>query len=149
MSGSTGGYRNVATASERFIEHKEVCHSVALIFVIVSQQYTGSGRHGLPRFLGQLLAGFIHTYNRDSWVMWPGIDRKYILHRTHKQSVSLRRYTPLLFAPWFQLVFFNAFLTASWERLSTYPNLTTLSASNRRLQRALPTGGLLQAKAIR
>src|SRR3954464_13139711 len=45
--------------------------------------------------------------------------------------------------------FFSTWRTVSYETPSTYRSSTTLSASNRRVQRRRPTGGGVQARATR
>jgi len=67
---------------------------------------------------------------------------------SHELSAYFR-YAPLGFLPRLELRFFNNRRTCSCEYDSAKPSSTILSANNRNVQRARPSGALLQATAIK
>ena len=64
-------------------------------------------------------------------------------------GVSFWRNDPGFFEPRFNFVFFSVCLTVSWEMFSTISSSTMRWAKRRNVQRDCPSGGWLQAIAIR
>ena len=140
---------NVPLAFERFKKHEQITDAIAFILIIITSRFAWFSRQWFPSLTRQLFARLIHADQRIFRIKRPFVYCKDILHGTDKGGTCFRRNTPLTFQPRLKFVFFKVCLTASYEILSTYPSSTTLSANNRKVQRALPFGGSLQQRATR
>ena len=109
-----------------------------------------AGRDGkrVPGLAQQLAACLIETHHGMRGVVGASIYLKNIFHQGDKRRVGRGSETPLLDQPRLQVVFLSVWRTVSWAIVSTTSRRTNSSASSRRLQRACPTGGVLQAVAI-
>ena len=76
------------------------------------------------------------------------VNLQHVLHGADELSIALRRDAPALLQPRLELVFFSVWRTVSAQILSTISHSTSRSASNCSVQRARPSGGWEQAKAI-
>src|SRR5580658_9921480 len=78
----------------------------------------------------------------------PGQARQHIFHRRYEGAVRLGRNDPALLAVGLDNVFFKTRPIVLSLARSTMLNSTTFSSSNRKLQRANPSGGSEHASAI-
>src|SRR2546428_2946211 len=92
--------------------------------------------------------GFVEANQRTIAVAWPRVDGQHVFHSGYERAVGLRRDDPVLAAMGLKSVFFGARPIVLSLARSTMPSSTTLFSNNRKGQRALPLGGLEQAKAI-
>jgi hypothetical protein len=60
----------------------------------------------------------VHTHHRYLWVVWTGVNGKYIFHRSNKSAVLFRRYTPVGFQVRLKLCFFKRRFTVMCDNLS-------------------------------
>jgi len=120
-----------------------------MIFTVLFGYGSRFARQGIANFRKQLLADFIETNLRKSCIIGPLIHAEHVFHRRDKGGIRLRWNAPLLFEPGLEFVFLSVIRTVSWLTLSTTSNSTSLSASIRKVQHALPSGGFWQASAIK
>ena len=125
------------------------CGYVARIFVIEAGWAAWLHCDGDAGFGDELLAGLVQSNHWPVRIARPRVNRQHVLHRRYECAAGLGRNDPILAAVRLKRVF----LSVRWifESLAawTMPNSTTLLSSSRKLQRAYPSGGLEQAKAIR
>jgi len=91
---------------------------------------------------------FIHAYHRTIDSIWPAIHFQNIFHGGDKATIVLGRNTPAFFQVRLKFVFFNVRLIVMGEMELIIPSSTHLSANNRTVHRAYPSGGVLQHNAI-
>src|SRR6201991_1148417 len=141
------GHRNVPPSSLRFAHHEQVAHASSLILIIKASDFPSTGGNWLPGFSDQLLARLIEADRGTHFVVIFGIQIKHIFHASNELGVDFAD-TPLLFQPRLEFVFLSTWRMVSRAIESVNFNSTTLSANSRNVQRARPSGGLLQATAI-
>ena len=124
-------------------------HAVDRALVAWSGKLSGLRGHRFADVIQQLGRDLIHIDNPDVVTVGPGVNLQHIFHRRDKLRVCLGWDTPLLYPPRLEFVFFSVWCTVSCEIASTYSKATMRSASSRRVQRPAPSGGVLQARAIR
>src|SRR6185295_18661765 len=142
------GYLDVPGATLRLAHHEQVSRAVALVLIVNSLPAARPRLERLASFLNQLCAGFIETNRRPLPVIRLFVQIQHVFHMSHELSAYFR-YAPLGFLPRLELRFFNNRRTCSCEYDSAKPSSTILSANNRNVQRARPSGALLQATAIK
>ena len=87
----------------------------------------------------------------DHWpfrVIGFGVEVQHVLHLGHELRAH-RGDAPLLLLPRLEGVFLRRLRTPSWDMEGANPNSTTRPASRRRVQWSCPSGGGLQASAMR
>src|ERR1019366_8738107 len=80
--------------------------------------------------------------------MRPQVNGQHVLHRRYEGAVRRRRNDPALFAVGLDNVFFSTRPIVLSLARSTISSSTTFSSNSRKLQRAKPSGGFEQARAI-
>jgi hypothetical protein len=90
----------------------------------------------------------VKTDHRTLRVIRLGVQLQHRLHSPNKVRRHLRQ-TPLLLLPRLERVFFSVRRTVSSEMVATTPNSISRSASSCIVQHSRPSGGALQASAIR
>ncbi len=90
---------------------------------------------------------FIKADQRVLWIVCQSVEIQKLLHACQKTAIQLAK-TPGPFQVRFQFVFLRISFTSVCEMCSQYASSTALSAKSRKLQRAYPSGGSLQAKAV-
>jgi hypothetical protein len=85
----------VPPAFERREHHEQVGRAVAFVFVILPRRLTFFHRHRNPRFLGQLLGGFVQTDQGTIGVVWPCVNGQHVLHGGYECAALFRRNDPL------------------------------------------------------
>src|SRR3712207_5342886 len=129
-------------------ECKDVDHTLALVLVVVAlraSRLLGQGR----TFLGHHLVG--QLLEADDWllrIVGLFVELQHILHAPHKLRSHLRD-APLFLHPRLNVPLLSVRLTVSSEISTTISSSTSLSATSCMLQRFLPSGGSLQARATR
>src|SRR5512135_1191119 len=144
----TLGHLHRPPTEQRFADHEQVGRPVAGILVVEPLRLARLGRDRLGHLADQLLARLVEADQGALLVVGPVVDFQHVLHRADELGVGLRRDAPLLPQPGLDLVFFRASRTVSSEIESTTSNSTSLSASNRMVHTARPSGGAEQARAI-
>ena len=147
-SGAAVGDLDVAPAFERRKHHEQVGHAVSRVFVIDAGRKARLHRHRRARFGDELLGGLVQTNHRAVRVARPRVNRQHVLHRRYERAAGLGRNDPVFAAVRLERVFLSTRWIVELLAASTMPNSTTLLSSSRRLQRACPSGGLEQARAI-
>src|SRR5262249_19349147 len=143
------GHGELALAQQRLTDGEDVGDPVADVLAVEALGLARGRRQGQPHFPDQLLADLVHADQGALGIERAGVDVEHILHVVDELGIRLRGDHPLPLAPGSKLVFFRARRTVSWETPARYASSTSLLARRRRVQRASPVGGLLQAKAIR
>src|SRR5208282_3360380 len=90
----------------------------------------------------------VETDQRSLGIVRSLVDRQHILHRRDESGVRLGRNDPALFGMGLEETFFKTRPIVLSLARSTICSSTTLSSSNRKVQRAKPGGGSEQAKVI-
>src|SRR5208337_1908816 len=93
------------------------------------------------RLLEQLDRLFVHAEHRTLRIIRLSIGFQHFLHAGHEFAVRFRRDYPVIDFPPGHPVFLSVRRTVSWLIDSTISNVTTCSASSRRLQLENPGGG--------
>jgi hypothetical protein len=140
-------YFQVPPGLLRLKEHEQVACPITLVLVVVPFRPPWLDGLDRARIFNQLLTGLIQAHLGTLRVVGFFVQVQHILHTGHKLGAHLRN-APLLPLPGLKFAFFRSLRTCSWEMDSTISNSTTLSANNRKLQRACPSGGALQAMAM-
>src|SRR6202165_4148248 len=135
-------------AFERREHHEQVGGAIAFIFVIDPRRSVLLHRHWNPRFLDQLLGGFVQADQGTIRIMRPCVNGQHLLHGGYECAVRFRRDDPLFLEMGLERVFFKTRQIVLSLARSTMSSSTTLFSSNRKLQRARPFGGSEQANAI-
>jgi hypothetical protein len=129
-------------------ERKDVDHALALVLVVVALRASRLGRQG-SALLGHHLAGHLVEANGGPLrVVGLLVELQHLLHAPHKLRSHLRD-APLLLCPRLNVPFLSVRLTVSSEISSTISSSTSASANSCVLQRFLPSGGSLRARATR
>ena len=142
------GDRHVAPARQRLTGQEEIAGAAAPILVVLASRASrlgGQRRSGIGQQLG---GGLVAAHHRPLGIVWFGVEVQHVLHGRHELPVHLGD-APLLLPPRLEDVFLSRSRTVSYDRLSTNPNSTAWSASNRRVQWSWPSGASLHARAIR
>lgn len=127
---------HVAPSLERREGHKEVRHTIALVFIIDAPRMALRHRNGSARFLDQLLARLVEANQRKGCVTGTFIDGQNIFHRRHERGVGLRCDHPLLLAMRFENVFLRTRPIVLSLAAGTMLSSTTFCSSKRNDQRA-------------
>ena len=122
-------------------------HAVSLVFVIVPDDSSGSGRNRSARLDDQLLGGFIQTTGAIG-IARLLVNFQHVFHGGDEAGVGVRRDRPLPIAVGLEDVFFKVLPIVLSLAFSTMFNSTTFSSSRRKLQRANPSGAGEQVRAI-
>src|SRR5215831_4644717 len=142
------GHLHVPPPFERREHHEQVGRAIALVLVVDPRRLPFLHWHRRPRFLGELLGGFVQTDQGAIWIVRPGVNGQHVLHGGYKGAVCLGRDDPLGFAMRLELSFFKTRPIVLSLARSTMSSSTTLFSSSRKLQRDRPFGGSEQANAI-
>src|ERR671918_473189 len=142
------GHLQVPPALLRLEEQKQVAAAVTLVLVIVPLPLARPGGQAHPGFGYQLLVGLVEADLGPPGVVGFLVEVQDVLHVGHELGVYLRD-APLLLLPGLEVCFLRTCRTVSLAMESAKPNSTALPASSRRVQRAWPSGGSLQAMAMR
>jgi len=129
-------------------ENKEISRALTLVLIVFLPAVAWLARDWLASVVQQLVAGFIETNLRSSWVVWLAVQRQNLLHALDEQG----RYcgdAPALDQPGLELVFLSVRRTFSQLMESTMPSATSLSVSSSIVHLERPSGGSLQARATR
>src|SRR5688572_655349 len=129
-------------------EHKQVPGAASLVLVVISLRSAWLGWQAHSLLCHQLFIGLVKAYLGALGVVRLLIQVQHFLHGGHELR-AYRWNAPLLFLPRPQFCFFKTWRTVSGEIESAKPNSTTFPASRRKVQRAWPWGGSLQATAMR
>src|ERR671918_1576503 len=142
------GHLQVPPALLRLEEQKQVAAAVTLVLVIVPLPLARPGGQAHPGFGYQLLVGLVEADLGPPGVVGFLVEVQDVLHVGHELGVYLRD-APLLLLPGLEVCFLRTCRTVSLAMESAKPNSTALPARSRRVQRAWPSGGSLQAMAMR
>ena len=135
LPGAARGHLDMAAAGQRFDLHKQRGDAVAHVFVVDDLRTAGGGGDRHPDLTDQLLARLVHADDRKAGIMRQTIDRQHVLHRGDKHRVPVRRDLPVFAQMRTQFVFFSDRCTVMVEIWFTIFSSTSLSASNRTVQR--------------
>src|SRR5208337_2061395 len=122
--------------------------AVSLVFVIVPDGSSGSGRNRSARLDDQLLGGFIQTDEGAIGIARLLVSIQHVFHGGDEAGVGVRRDHPLPIAVGLEDVFFRVLPIVLSLAFSTMFNSTTFSSSRRKLQCANPSGAGEQVRAI-
>ena len=132
-------------ASQRFKRNKQIGHTAAAVFIILSLWISGLWRN--TPLLNELPVRLIQADHRAQRIIRTLIYIQNVLHPRYK----LRPWfwdAPLLFLPRLKFVFFSVSMTAVSEMLSTTPSRTSSSAISCSVHRSRPSGASEQAMAM-
>src|SRR6266536_1896720 len=138
-----------APAAQRLAQHEHGGHAAPVVLVVEAGWSPRCGRQWCACFGHQLLAGLIQTHLRTTRLVRSGVDVQDVFHVPDELATRRTRQAPVFFQPGLEIVFFSVRRTVSYYTASTMSNSTALSASRRSVQRLRPSGGGLQATAIR
>src|ERR1700681_2921481 len=93
--GTAVGHFHMPPAFERCEHHEQVGRAVALVFVILPRWLAFLHRHRNPRFLDQLLGGFVQAYQGTIRIVRPCVNCQHVLHGGYERAVRFRRDDPL------------------------------------------------------
>src|SRR3712207_3214215 len=130
-------------------EQKQVDDALSFILIIHTLDVAGGGWQGRTRVAQQLLAHLVHADLRIARVVGSRIDVEDILHPPDELGIGLRWDAPVPLQPRLKLVVLSTRRMVWYETSSTISSSTSLSARSRSDQRAKPSGGVLQATAIK
>ena len=139
----------LAPGAERLDKHEDIGGSIALVFIVHTSRFSWHGRERCACFLYQLAGLFIHTHQRNVWVIRQTIEFQNVLHTRHELRVLLGRDAPVRAEVRLQFVFFSVLRTVSYEILSTISRRTISWASRCSVQREWPSGASLHPMASR
>src|SRR5208283_28396 len=142
------GDLDAAPALQRRENHEYIGHAVSLVFVIVPDGSSGSGRNRSARLDDQLLGGFIQTDEGAIGIARLLVSIQHVFHGGDEAGVGVRRDHPLPIAVGLEDVFFRVLPIVLSLAFSTMFNSTTFSSSRRKLQCANPSGAGEQVRAI-
>src|SRR5215470_2922546 len=142
------GHLHVPPPFERREHHEQVGRAVALVLVIDPRRLPFRHRHRRPRFLGELLGGFIQTNQGTIRIVRPCVHGQHVLHGGYEGAICFGRDDPSRFEVRLELSFFKTRPIVLSLARSTMSSSTTLFSSIRKVQRERPFGGLEQASAI-
>src|SRR5271170_3239918 len=137
-----------APTLQRREHHEYIGHAVALVFVIAPDGSSRLGRDRGARLDDKLLGRLVQTHQRAVGITRLLVGFQHVFHGGDEARVGVRRDHPLLLAVRFEDVFFKTLPIVLSLAFSTMFNSTTFSSSNRRLQRANPSGAGEQVSAI-
>src|SRR5688572_17462697 len=146
-AGAAVADHDLAPPSERLADQEQVDDALAHVLVVFFGRAPGGHRQRRRHFGEQLAAGLVQADLREPRVVRAGVDVEHVLHVPDEVGVGLGGDAPALNQPRLEPVCFKVCRTVSYETVSTTSNSTSLSASNRRVQRFWPLGGSLQATA--
>jgi hypothetical protein len=136
-------------ARQRLHRHEDIGRPTAFVFAVLFGHLPRSGRQRRAHLSDQLFARFIHAHQRTLRIVGAMVHLQDVFHRRHVFRRGSFRQTPAFLQPRLEVVFFSVCRTVSWAIASTWPKATRRSASNRKVQRARPSGGAPQAIATR
>ena len=142
------GDLDFAPTLQRSEHHEHVGHAVALVLVIVPDRLSRLGRDRLARLDDQLFGSFVQTNQGTIGITRLLVGFQHVFHRRDKGRVGVGWNDPLPIAVGLESVFFSTRPIVLSLAFSTMFSSTTFSSSNRRLQRAKPSGAGEQASAI-
>src|SRR5580658_5738147 len=142
------GDLDFAPALQRGERHEYVGHAVTLVLVVVPDRLPRLGRDRLARLDDQLCRSFVQTNEGTIEITRLLVGFQHVFHRRDKGRVGVGWNHPLPIAMGLESVFFKVRPIVLSLAFSTMFNSTTFSSSNRRLQRAKPSGAGEQARAI-
>src|ERR1700691_2901353 len=135
-------------ALQRGERHEYVGHAVTLVLVVVPDRLPRLGRDRLARLDDQLFRSFVQTNEGAIEITRLLVGFQHVFHRRDKGRVGVGWNHPLPIAMGLESVFFKVRPIVLSLAFSTMFNSTTFSSSNRRLQRAKPSGAGEQTRAI-
>src|SRR3989339_165916 len=141
--------RHMTFARQWFHLEKDFSNAVADVFMVHPRRSARSTSHRLMNITNELFARFIHA---DYWILmvvWQFIHSNNIFHISYERSTFFWRYFPVLPEMRFKFVFLSMRCTVIGDTLAAMLNSIAFSASNRIVQRCLPSGAFEQANAIR
>ena len=127
---------DMAPTFERREQHEQICRAVALVLVVVACRLSRPCRDRRARLGNKLLGCLIETDQWSRRIMRTGINFENVLHRCNKRSIGGGWNHPIFLKVRLDIVFFNARPTVLKCAVATILRSTTLSASNRSVQRA-------------
>src|ERR1700691_955403 len=142
------GDLDFAPALQRSERHEYVGHAVALVLVIVPDRLSRLGRDWLARLDDQLFGSLVQTNQGTIGITRLLVGFQHVFHRRDEGRVGVGWNHPLPIAVRLESVFFRVRPIVLSLAFSTMSSSTTFSSSNRRLQRAKPSGAGEQARAI-
>src|SRR5271156_4895705 len=142
------GDLDFAPALQRSERHEYVGHAVALVLVIVPDRLSWLGRDRLARLDDQLFGSLVQTKQGTIGITRLLVGFQHVFHRRDEGRVGVGWNHPLPIAVRLESVFFRVRPIVLSLAFSTMFNSTTFSSSNRRLQRANPSGAGEQVSAI-
>src|ERR1700741_645152 len=140
---------NVPPALKRGEQHEQVGGAVAFVLVIDPLRASPFHRDRRARLGNQLLGGFVQADERHFRIVRLSVDIQHLLHGRYECAIGLRRDDPLFLAVRLKRVFLRTRPIVLSLARSTMPRYTTLSSKSRSVQRARPSGGVEQARAVR
>ena len=140
--------RHLSPTRQGLAGQEQVAGTLPPVFVVLPQRKSRPGRQSGPGLRQQLGGCLVKANHRTLGIIGFGVEIQDILHVSHKFRAHLGN-APLLLLPRLKGVFLRRWRTPSWDMEGVSPNSTTFPASRRRVQWSCPSGGGLQAKAIR
>jgi hypothetical protein len=139
---------DVAPVFDRREHHEQVSRAIALVFAIDPGRAPRLHCDRKAGFGDELLGGLIQANQRSVGIAGPRIDRQHVLHYRYECAARLGRDDPVFAAVRLRSVFLSTRWIVESLAAATMPNSTSLLSNSRELQRAWPSGGLEQARAI-
>src|SRR5581483_6069505 len=146
--GTPLGHLRRPPAQQRLEDHEQVGRAVAHVLVVVAGWLPRRGRQRHAGLADQLHRHLVEADQRPPGVVGAVVDFQHVLHPGYELPALPRRDDPLLLEVGLKFVFLSTRRTVSSLTDSKTSNSTSLSASSFSVQRARPSGGWEQARAI-
>src|SRR5258706_3350165 len=132
----------------RFDKQEQIARPLTLVFVVLTSAVSGFKRQRFTDMRQQLGHLLIKTDHWTLRVIGLCIQAEDDFHSLDEGFGQLGN-TPLTYLPGFEMFFCSSRRTLSTGMLSTIPSVSKRSVSSSSVQRSRPSGGALQANAIR
>src|SRR5487761_892458 len=146
--GALRRHRDMAPTGQWLEVHEQVRHPVPLVLVVIAGGLARLDRPWQARLLDQLLARLVEADLRGARVIRLGIQIEHVFHAPDVFPTDLWD-APRASKPGLQVPLFRVRRTVSSETASMTPSVTNWSARSCIVQQWRPSGGCVQASAMR
>src|SRR5665811_1240562 len=137
-----------APAGQRFDPHEDRARPVAHVLGVLLAVMTRRGGDRVTGMAQELVGLLVHAHHRQRRIPGPGVDVQDVLHPRHELPVGLGRDGPALLQMRTKRPLLSVFPMVEWSRSGMSSINATCRSSSRSDQRACPSGGVEQARAI-
>lgn len=133
---------------QRSVQQDQMCNTIAFIFNSVAFHAARFHLDRRSHFACTLFGGFIHTRHRIPSIIGSFMNLQHLLHLVNEGGAIADGYAPHPFLQSLDRVILKACRTHSVDILWTISSSTSLCASNRKVQRACPSGASLHVYVL-